>query len=43
MGKLVDEVKKMEDTIQQWKVKHALCDIVVIVMLSILTGHHDFE
>lgn len=43
MGKLIDEVKKMEDTRQQWKVKHALCDIVVIVMLSILTGHHDFE
>jgi len=43
MGKLVDEVKKMEDTRQQWKIKHALCDIVIIVMLSILTGHYDFE
>ncbi len=31
----------MEDTRQQWKVKHLLCDIVIIVMLSILIGHND--
>lgn len=43
MKKLIDEVNKMEDTRQQWKVKHSLCDIVIIVMLSILTGHNDFE
>lgn len=33
----------MKDTRQQWKVKHKLSDIVIIVMLSILTGHNDFE
>lgn len=43
MKKLIDEVKKMEDKRQQWKVKHSLCDIVIIVMLSVLTGHNDFE
>lgn len=43
MKKLIDEVKKMKDTRQQWKVKHSLCDIVIIVMLSVLTGHNDFE
>ena len=43
MGKLIDEVKKMEDTRQQWKIKHNLVDILIIVMLSILTGHNDFE
>ena len=43
MKKLIDEVKKMEDKRQQWKVKHLLCDIVIIVMLAVLTGHNDFE
>ena len=43
MKKLIDEVKKMKDIRQQWKVKHSLCDIVIIVMLSVLTGHNDFE
>lgn len=43
MKKLIDEVKKMKDTRQQWKVKHSLCDIVIIVVLSVLTGHNDFE
>ena len=33
----------MEDTRQQGKVKHLLCDIVIIVMLAVLTGHNDFE
>ena len=33
----------MEDKRQQWKVKHLLCDIVIIVMLSVLTGHNNFE
>ena len=40
MKKLLDEVKKMEDTRQQGKVKHLLCDIVIIVMLAVLTGHN---
>lgn len=43
MNKLIDEVKKMKDTRQQGKIKHSLCDIVIIVMLSILTGHNEFE
>lgn len=43
MKQLIDEVKTMKDTRQQWKVKHKLSDIVIIVMLSILTGHNDFE
>ena len=33
----------MEDKRQQWKVKHLLCDIVIIAMLAALTGHNDFE
>ena len=33
----------MKDTRQQGKIKHSLCDIVIIVMLSILTGHNEFE
>ena len=43
MKDLIENVKEIEDTRQQWKVKHDLCDIVIIVMLSILTGHNDFE
>ena len=39
MKELIDEVKKMKDTRQQWKVKHLLCDIVIIVMLAVLTGN----
>lgn len=37
------KVNNLEDTRQQWKIKHNLVDILVIVMLSILTGHNDFE
>ena len=33
----------MKDTRQQVKIKRSLCDIVIIVMLSILTGHNEFE
>lgn len=43
MEGLIMNAKKLEDTRQQWKVKHSLVDILVIVMLSILTGHNDFE
>lgn len=43
MNRLIEEVKTMKDTRQQWKIKHELSDIVIIVMLSILTGHNDFE
>lgn len=43
MKQLIEEVKTMKDTRQQGKVKHKLSDIVVIAMLSILTGHNDFE
>lgn len=43
MNQLIEEVKTMKDTRQQWKIKHKLSDIVIIVMLSILTGHNDFE
>lgn len=43
MKELISEVKELKDTRQSWKVKHSLCDIVIIVMLSILTGHNDFE
>lgn len=43
MNQLIEEVKTMKDTRQQWKVQHKLSDIVIIVMLSILTGHNDFE
>ena len=37
------KVNSLEDSRQQWKVKHNLVDILIIVMLSILTGHNDFE
>lgn len=43
MKELINNVEQIEDTRQQWKVKHKLSDIVIIVMLSILTGHNDFE
>lgn len=43
MDELIGYVKEINDTRQQWKVKHNLCDIVVIVMLAVLTGHNDFE
>ena len=43
MKELISEVKELKDTRQSCKVKHSLCDIVIIVMLSILTGHNDFE
>lgn len=43
MKELISEVKELKDTRQSWKIKHSLCDIVIIVMLSILTGHNDFE
>lgn len=37
------KVNNLEDKRQEWKVKHNLVDILVIVMLAILTGHNDFE
>ena len=36
-------VNGLEDKRQEWKIKHNLVDILVIVMLAILTGHNDFE
>lgn len=36
-------VNDLEDKRQEWKIKHNLVDILVIVMLAILTGHNDFE
>ena len=43
MEDLLMKVNSLEDSRQQWKVKHNLVDILIIVMLSILTGHNDFE
>lgn len=37
------KVNTLEDTRQSWKVKHRMLDILIIVMLSVLTGHNDFE
>lgn len=43
MDDLIMKVSELEDSRQQWKVKHSLLDILIIVMLSVLTGHNDFE
>ena len=43
MDDLIMKVKDLKDTRQSWKIKHNLVDILVIVMLSVLTGHNDFE
>ena len=43
MEDLLMKVNNLEDKRQEWKVKHNLVDILVIVMLAILTGHNDFE
>ena len=43
MEDLLMKVNSLEDSRQQWKVKHNLVDILIIVMLAILTGHNDFE
>lgn len=43
MADLLMKVNSLQDSRQQWKVKHNLVDILIIVMLSILTGHNDFE
>lgn len=43
MEDLIMRVNNLEDKRQEWKVKHNLVDIIVIVMLSYLTGHNDFE
>lgn len=43
MDELIMRANTLEDTRQSWKVKHNLVDILVIVMLSVLTGHNDFE
>ena len=43
MEDLIMKANTLEDSRQSWKVKHNLVDILVIVMLSILTGHNDFE
>lgn len=43
MEDLLMKVNNLEDSRQQWKIKHNLVDILIIVMLSILTGHNDFE
>lgn len=43
MEDLIMKASNIEDKRQQWKVKHNLIDILVIVMLSVLTGHNDFE
>lgn len=43
MDDLMMKANDLEDTRQAWKIKHNLVDILVIVMLSVLTGHNDFE
>ena len=43
MDDLIMKANNLEDTRQEWKIKHNLVDILVIVMLSVLTGHNDFE
>ncbi len=43
MDDLIMKANDLEDTRQAWKIKHNLVDILVIVMLSVLTGHNDFE
>ena len=43
MDDLIMKANNLEDTRQAWKIKHNLVDILVIVMLSVLTGHNDFE
>lgn len=43
MDDLIMKVNEIKDSRQQWKVKHNLLDILIIVMLSVLTGHNDFE
>ena len=43
MEDLLMKVNNLEDSRQQWKIKHNLVDILIIVMLAVLTGHNDFE
>lgn len=43
MEDLIMKASNIEDKRQEWKVRHNLVDILVIVMLSLLTGHNDFE
>ena len=43
MEDLLMKVNNLEDKRQEWKIKHNLVDILIIVMLSFLTGHNDFE
>ena len=43
MDDLIMKANDLEDTRQAWKIKHNLVDILDIVMLSVLTGHNDFE
>ena len=43
MADLLMKVNSLQDSRQQWKVKHNLVDILIIVMLAVLTGHNDFE
>lgn len=43
MDDLIMKANNLEDSRQSWKIKHNLVDILVIVMLSVLTGHNDFE
>lgn len=43
MDDLIMKANDLEDPRQAWKIKHNLVDILVIVMLSVLTGHNDFE
>ena len=43
MDDLIMKANEIEDSRQQWKVKHNLLYILIIVMLSVLTGHNDFE
>lgn len=43
MDDLIMKANTLEDLRQSWKIKHNLVDILVIVMLSVLTGHNDFE
>ena len=43
MYSYIGEVNDLEDKRQEWKSKHNLVDILVIVMLVILIGHNYFE
>ena len=43
MSELIEELKKLNDTRQEWKTKHKIYDVIAIVLLALLANADEWE